>query len=249
MNDQEHEKRRNRGKDPRDEELFGLDAQRDKLSSALNDMYYLLSKDYPPRATLALVGNRYRLRQRQILALQGMACSANDIECRRAKEVSADHLQEKTIFLDGFNIVIILETFLSGGYVFKGLDGCYRDISSVHGSYKRVKQTEEVLISAGLALQKLGVKQTTWIFDTPVSNSGRLMTLCYEIAAEHGFSWEIHLDNAPDKYLITGSRLIASSDAWILNGCYQWFNFTSFMINHVFNSSKALNIMDHTTKL
>jgi hypothetical protein len=129
MSEQEFETRRNRGKDPRDEELFGPANEREKLSLALDDMYYLLSKDYPPRATLALVGNRYRLRQRQILALQGMACSAMDIDNRKRKEISADKVRGETIFLDGFNVVIILETLLSGGYVFKGLDGCYRDIS------------------------------------------------------------------------------------------------------------------------
>src|ERR1700756_62167 len=123
MDDQQPETRRNRGKDPHDESLFGLVKEREKLLLALNDMYYLLSKDYPPRATLSLVGNRYRLRQRQILALQGMACSAKDIENRKHKEVAADSIHGKTVWLDGFNIVIILETLFSGGFVFKGLDG------------------------------------------------------------------------------------------------------------------------------
>lgn len=249
MNNEESATRRSRGKDPRDEELFGLTDQREKLLLALNDMHYLLSKDYPPRATLALVGNRYRLRQRQIFALQGMACSAKGIECRRLKEVPADDMQGKTIFLDGFNIVIILETLLSGGYVFKGLDGCYRDISSVHGSYKRVKQTEDVLILIGNALNRLGVQLAIWIFDAPVSNSGRLKTLSNQIAKEHGFPWEIYLDNAPDKYLVTENRLIASSDAWILNRCYQWFNLTSYIINSLLGNHKAMNIIAQSNKI
>lgn len=121
MNDEQPESRRNRGKDPHDEKLFAPAKEREKLLLALDDMHYLLSKDYPPRATLALVGNRYRLRQRQILALQGMTCSASDIEIRKRKELSADNIIGKTIYLDGFNIVIILETFLSGGFVFKGI--------------------------------------------------------------------------------------------------------------------------------
>jgi hypothetical protein len=246
MNDQEAYTLRNRGKDPRDDALFGSESQREKLLLALNDMYYLLSKDYPPRATLALVGNRYRLRDRQILALQGMACSAKDIESRKLKEVTADSIQGKTIYLDGFNIVIILETLLSGGYVFRGLDGCYRDISSVHGSYKRVKQTADVLITIGNALQELGAERVIWIFDAPVSNSGRLKTLCYETAKEHGFTWEVYLNNAPDKYLIAEHRLIASSDAWVLNGCYQWFNLASFIIKHVLDGSVTINIIDHS---
>jgi len=246
MEDQESDTRRNRGKDPRDEDLFGLESQREKLLLALGDMHYLLNKDYPPRATLALVSNRYRLRHRQILALQGMACSEKDIECRKLKEVAVDNLQGATIYLDGFNIVIILETMLSGGYVFRGLDGCYRDISSVHGSYKRVNQTHDVLVTIGNALRKLGAERVIWIFDAPVSNSGRLKTLCYEIAQEQGFSWEVYLDNAPDKYLIAENRLIASSDAWVLNSCYKWFNLASFIINQVLESYETTNILDYS---
>jgi hypothetical protein len=244
MSDQQSEIRRNRGKDPHDEELFGSAKEREKLLLALEDMYYLLSKDYPPRSTLALVGNRYRLRQRQILALQGMACSAQDIENRKQKELPADSIRGKTIYLDGFNVVIILETLLSGGYVFKGLDGCYRDISSVHGSYKRVKQTEEVLIIAGKAFQELGAEQVIWLFDAPVSNSGRIKSLCYEIAEEHGFALDIYLDNAPDKFLVAEDRLVVSSDAWILNNCSSWFNLISFIINHLLDKNRVMNIIN-----
>jgi len=243
MDGEQSEIPRNRGKNPHDDMLFGLRKERGKLLLALNDMHYLLTKDYPARATLALVSNRYRLRQRQMLALQGMACSAKDIENRKLKEVAADHIQGKTIYLDGFNVVIILETFLSGGFIFKGLDGCYRDISSVHGSYKRVRQTEDVLITIGKALHGLGVERVIWIFDAPVSNSGRIKTLCYEIATAHGFAWDVYLDNAPDKFLIAEKRLIVSSDAWVLNNCYAWFNLLSYIMNQVLDGGKEMNII------
>lgn len=245
MNDHQSEPRRNRGKDPHDEAFFGSPKAQTKLLQALQDMYYLLSKDYPSRTTLSLVGNRYRLRQRQILALQGMACSSKDIENRTAKEVSAESIRSKTIYLDGFNVVIILETFLSEGFVFRGLDGCYRDISSVHGSYKRVTQTESVLIIVGKALSELSPARVVWIFDAPVSNSGRLKTLCYEIAKVHGFVWDIYLDNAPDKFLVAENRVIVSSDAWVLNGCHAWFNLVSHIINHTLNSGQATNIINN----
>lgn len=243
MSDEQPETRRNRGKDPEDDALFSPAHEQEKLLTALDDMHYLLSKDYPPRATLALVGNRYRLRQRQILALQGMACSADDIILRRKKQISSADVEGKTIYLDGFNVLIVMETLLSGGFVFKGLDGCYRDISSVHGSYKRIRQTENVLITIGSALQKLGAGEVIWIFDAPISNSGRLKTLCYEIATQHGFAWNIYLDHAPDKYLIAENRLIASSDAWVLNYCHHWFNLLGYLIEHVLSGSREMNII------
>jgi len=201
------------------------------MGEGLKDMHYLLSRDFPVTSSLALVGNRYRLNKRQIQALQGMSASAADIESRKSRELTADQLRGQTVWLDGFNILILLETLFSGGYVFKGLDGCYRDISSVHGSYKRVNQTEQSLIHVGTVLQQLGAAQVIWIFDSPVSNSGRLKTFCYEIAARLNFPWNIQLDMAPDKFLAQETRTIISSDAWVLNNCASWFNLGAYVIH------------------
>lgn len=213
--------------------LFGQPEAQEKLQHALEDLYYLLGRNYPLKASLALAGNRYQLVKRQLQALQGMACSANELSLRKNKEVPPSALKDETILLDGFNILIILETALSGGFVFEGLDGCYRDISSVHGSYRTVQTTEEALITIGKTLQQLQLKKVIWVFDAPVSNSGKLKGTCYEIAGEHDFPWEIRLENAPDKYLIENSGLICSSDAWVLDECKSWFNLGAHIINNL----------------
>ena len=225
---------KNRGKSSEDEKAFGSTKEQNKLFEGLKDMLYLLSREYPAKSSLSLVGNRYRLNKRQLLALQGMSCSESETQNRKNKEITAADLKGKTIYLDGFNVLILLETLLSGGYIFKGHDGCYRDVSSVHGTYRKVNQTEEVLILVGEALKKLEAERVIWIFDTPVSNSGKLKTLGYELAEKHNFSWDIYLENSPDKYLAENNRLISSSDAWILNECSQWFNLGAYIINSIY---------------
>lgn len=195
-------------------------------------MHYLLSRNYPAKASLALAGNRYQLVQRQLQALQGMACSAAEISKRKEKELSPAALKHQTILLDGFNILIILETALSGGFIFEGLDGCYRDIASVHGTYKKAQHTEEALVIIGNTLQQLQLQKVIWVFDAPISNSGKLKGVCYELAEKHGFPWDIILDNHPDKYLIDNKGLVSSSDGWVLNECAAWFNLGAFIINN-----------------
>jgi hypothetical protein len=213
--------------------LFAHPEAQEKLLQALEDLYYLLCRDYPIKASLALAGNRYKLVKRQLQALQGMACSAHELRKRKNTELSPAALKDETILLDGFNILIVLETALSGGFVFEGLDGCYRDISSVHGSYRTVQTTEEALILIGKTLQQLQLQKVIWVFDAPVSNSGKLKGTCYEIAGKHHFPWEIKLENAPDKYLIENSGLICSSDAWVLDECKSWFNLGAHIINNL----------------
>jgi hypothetical protein len=215
-----------------DQSLFGTPEAQNNLLNALEDIYYLLSRNYPAKASLALVGNRYQLVQRQLQALQGMSCSAKEISSRKERELSPAALKDQTILLDGFNVLIILETALSGGFVFEGLDGCYRDIASVHGTYKKAQHTEEALIIIGNTLQQLQLQKVIWVFDAPISNSGKLKGSCYELAEKHGFPWEIILDNHPDKYLINNKGLVCSSDGWVLNECTAWFNLGAYIIKN-----------------
>ncbi len=233
---------RNKDQQIADSALFGPVITQNQLKPALEDMYYLLSRDYPQKASLALVGNRYDLIRRQQLALQGMSCSRQQLENRKNKELHSGELKNKVVYIDGFNLLILLETAYAGGFVFKGLDGCYRDISSVHGTYKMINDTGDVLVLIGEALQKLEVQKVIWIFDAPVSNSGKLKGFCYELAETHQFPWEIYLENDPDKYLIAGDKLVCSSDAWILDECAEWFNLGAWMLNN--ERSDALNIVD-----
>jgi hypothetical protein len=235
---------KNRGKSSEDDGLFGNEKQRHKLAEALTDMHYLLSRGYPTKAALVLAGNRYRLKTRQIQALQGMCADEQEINLRKARELTPKEIAGKTLYLDGFNIIILLETLLSGGYIFKGLDGCYRDISSVHGTYKKVNQTKDVLLLIGKTLQQLQAEKAVWIFDAPVSNSGKMKAFCYEVATENNYPWEIHLDNAPDKFLIVNNRLACSSDAWILNECSSWFNLEGYIIEGLYGDGRPDNLLE-----
>lgn len=111
---------------------------------------------------------------------------------------NAAELNDQIIEIDGFNILILLESALSGGYVFKGRDGLYRDISSVHGSYKRVVKTEEAILMIGECLQSLKVQRVKWYLDQPVSNSGRLKSKLLELSGAQAFNWEVELVFDPD---------------------------------------------------
>ncbi|WP_254493307.1 DUF5616 domain-containing protein, partial [Salmonella enterica] len=67
--------------------------------------------------------------------------SEGQLHNRKRKELEVSDLAGKTVYLDGFNVLILLESLLSEAYIFEGADGCFRDLSGVHGTYKRVNQT------------------------------------------------------------------------------------------------------------
>jgi len=234
---------RNRGKNTGDDALFGSEKQIGKLKLAVEDMHYLLSREYPEKAASDLVGNRYRLKTRQIQALRGASASAAQLQNRQLKQIEASDLKGKTIYLDGFNVLILLESLLSEAYIFEGLDGCIRDLSGVHGTYKRVNQTLRAVELVAFFYRKNQIHQLVWIFDKPVSNSGRIKQSILEFAEEHQLNWEFDLQYNPDKLLAESSEIIISSDAWILDHCKAWFNLIGYLIKEENLSVNLIKMM------
>lgn len=222
---------RSRGKHPNDDRLFGA-KWIPIFKDALDDVCYLLTRDYGEKSATQLVGNRYRLNSRQQKALMRMSGNLHNIEKRQQKQLTIAQLENQTIVIDGFNLLILLESALSGAFIFKCQDGTYRDISSVHGSYKRVIQTEEAMLMVGETLKKFKTKHVHWYFDAPVSNSGRLKVILHEIAEKHGYSWDITLDNNPDKVLAESTDVVVSSDSWVLDETKRWFNLGKYLLEH-----------------
>ena len=221
---------RNRGKETGDDALFGSAKTILRIKEALKDMSYLLSRNYPEKASSELVGNNYKLKTRQIKVLRTASASNQQLENRKSKQFFISCLKDKIIYLDGFNIVILLESLLSGAYIFQGLDSCYRDLSGVHGTYKRVHQTQKSIELVSSFFKKSKAEKLIWVFDKPVSNSGRIKQLISSFAEENQLNWDVILENNPDKYLIEQYYPIISSDAWILDECKNWFNLTDYII-------------------
>lgn len=222
---------RNRGKQSSDDKWFSLKWQA-VFSDALDDLCYLLSRGYADNSALQIVGNRYKLNKRQRNAVFRMSCSDQEIIGRNQSACKVIELEDEIVEIDGFNLLILLESALSGAYLFKGRDGLYRDISSVHGSYKRVLKTEHAILLIGTVLKELKVKSALWYLDQPVSNSGRLKTRLLELSKTNEFNWTVELVFNPDKVLAKSNSIVISSDGWILDRAKRWFNLGAYLIEH-----------------
>lgn len=224
---------KNRGKEASDDTLFGTAKMQSKLKEAVTDMHYFLSRGYGEKATLALVGNRYRLNARQQQAVRGMSASQQQIEDRKAKEIQSQNLEGKEVCFDGFNVLILLESILSNAYVFQGQDGFIRDLSSVYGTYKKVKQTSQAIELVCDFFRNEKIKKALWLFDKPVSNSGKLKQIIEEIASNNNFNWEVQLVNNPDKVMVESDYIAITSDAWILDNVSSNFNLMKYILSKV----------------
>jgi hypothetical protein len=218
-----------RGAAPKDERLFSAGQVR-VLRVAAADLCWLLDRDYAARSAIQLVGNRHNLVSRQRMALSRYACSAADVQRRAQSRVEPADVRGKELWLDGYNILTVLESALAGAVVLPGRDGCCRDIAGIHRRYRRVNETVPALKLVGETVATLGVGRCRWLLDQPVSNSGRLKTLILETARNAGWNMEAELTFSPDHLLARTDQIIATSDGIVLDRCRQWINLASLII-------------------
>ncbi len=217
------DKRTHRGPHPADEKLFAEGAI-SSLLEAIADFSFLLTKGYAEKSALKLVGDKFSLTERQRLAVMRSACSDEQLVSRNKRCVAPENLKNESIAIDGYNLLITIEAAMSGGVIFKGRDGCFRDLASVHGTYRKVTETIPALELIGQFLREAGVDKALWLLDSPVSNSGRLKTLIGELARKNKWDWEIELLLSPDTELKKIDAIVASSDSVILDTCQRWTN-------------------------
>ncbi|MBN1817410.1 MAG: DUF434 domain-containing protein [Sedimentisphaerales bacterium] len=215
--------RKHRGPHPDDAHLFG-EEQILILQAALGDYLWLLDRGYAPNSSLKLVGDRFSLVKRQRLALMRCGCTGIQARKRQARCIGSEQIRGRPICLDGYNVLITMEAFLSGGLLFRAVDGCFRDLASQHGSYRKVEETIPALESIGRTLERLEPASVTWLFDKPVSNSGRLKQLVERIAAENEWFWQVHLTDRCDHDLAQSHDILVTSDSAVLDQCRIWFN-------------------------
>ncbi|WP_051203376.1 DUF434 domain-containing protein [Hugenholtzia roseola] len=233
---------KHRGANPKDAENFAP-ALLPLLRQALSDLQWLLDKNYSFDASLKLVGDKFTLTTRQRKALQHCLCTQAQAKKRQEKEVG--NWQQKwqnpaskppALLIDGYNLLITLECALSGAPIFVGLDGCLRDIASIHSTYRKVEETLPALQLLAEAFSALAPPSLTWILDAPISNSGRLKGLILETFALHAptLPCEVFLEKNADKSLIErswqGQIPVISADSWVIEEAFAWVNFLPFLL-------------------
>lgn len=218
------DRRKHRGPHPRDRELFS-DERLFDLRMATADLSFLLDRGYAPDSSLKIVGDRYRLTQRQRVAVRRATCPPATAKARRSRMLDI-HASADKLLLDGFNVIVSVEAALAGGVLLHCMDDTIRDLASVHGSYRRVDETVQAVDRIADLLDQCRFSEIRWLLDRPVSNSGRLAGLLREIAAERSRPWSVELSDEVDLALATSGIPVATSDSGVLDQAPVWINLT-----------------------
>ncbi len=230
------DKRAHRGRHPEDDKLFATD-RLFALHTAVLEHSWLLSRGYAHVSALKLVGDRHRLTARQRTAVMRCACTDAAAGDRQRRRVALDALGSRSLGVDGYNLLITIESDLSGGLILVGRDGCYRDLASIHGTYRKVEETVPAIRLIADYLARFEVPHIDWYLDRPVSNSGRLKTIMAEVLERRAVDgksdagWNIQLVASPDATLRAYPGVAATSDSAVLDRCGQWVNLAALIID------------------
>ncbi|WP_031436037.1 DUF434 domain-containing protein [Methylobacter tundripaludum] len=235
-----HEQR-HRGVHLNDQALFSGEPLL-RLHDAVYEFCWLLNRGYARHSVMQLVGDHHQLVKRQRLAISRAACSNTSRELRKTTCLPIEQIKDRQLVIDGFNLIISVETAMAGGLLLRCCDGCIRDIAGIHGTYRLVHETRQAIELIGNVLQAFSPASV--LFDKPVSNSGRLAEMVRDIATAHHWNWQAELIDNPDQVIRNSCKVAITSDSAILDGGVQWVNLGAYLTTNHFHESWLIDFSD-----
>ncbi|MDI6884571.1 MAG: DUF434 domain-containing protein [Hadesarchaea archaeon] len=144
------------------------------LGNAVRDLRYLLDRGYPRDSAVNFVSNHYRLPLGERHLLTRCVFSRQEVIAHRKKAVKAGAVRGKRLGIDGYNVLITVESLLMGKQIIRCDDGFIRDLRAIFGKYRSTPATSRALSALVRAIAKSRPKTVVVFFDKQVSRSGEL---------------------------------------------------------------------------
>lgn len=211
------------------------------LKRASDDVLAIIDRGYPIKSVSTFVGNHYQLSERQRVAIVRAVSPTADVSTRLNKLKT--HCEDETVYIDGLNVIITLETMLSETTLIKCMDNTLRDLCGLRGTYRLIDKTDMAIRLIGEELADLRVSKAMFYLDSPVSNTGRLSQRIYELL--QGFPFEVEVELVPNADVILEDKPnVITSDAIILNKCHSWIDLAYSIVCKKYPNTPIVNFID-----
>jgi len=153
------------------------------LRRAAVEVRYLLDRGYPSEPAIRFVSDHHRLPQEQRFVLTRVAVPSSLAASRKGKRISANELQGRTIAIDGYNVLITVESLIVGAPVYLCDDGFLRDTRGIFRRYRSSDHTTLALSEILTILKENGIGRVEVLLDQQISKSGELAAKIREMMA------------------------------------------------------------------
>jgi len=141
------------------------------------DLRHLLGRGFNRESAVRFVADRYQLSRTERLILYRGVYDKATAQMHRRKTVSKMGIRDKRLAVDGYNVMITLESALLGRLLILCDDGIVRDVSAVHSKYRSSNTTDKALDKIVTEIASLKPSQVMFFLDGQISKSGELASL------------------------------------------------------------------------
>ncbi|KXS44218.1 MAG: protein of unknown function DUF434 [Methanolobus sp. T82-4] len=144
------------------------------LIEAAKDIRYLLERGYPGSSAVRFVGDHYRLKDKQRFILSRNVLAPSVASGRRRKRVNCTDTEGRHLLIDGYNVLITLESYLKGEEMWTGDDGFIRDNRGVFNNHVNDRTTCRAVELMNSVLMAANLHSVILLLDLQMSMSGKL---------------------------------------------------------------------------
>jgi hypothetical protein len=184
---------------------------------AAQEARYLIDRGYPTGSAVRYISDHHRLPDEHRFVL-GRTIVAKEVARRRmAKVVGLPALRGKTVFVDGYNVLITTESLLANCSVYLCDDGFLRDTRGLFAGYRPSPATANALFEILDILARAKPARAEVLLDQQISRSGELAAQMREIMGELGLPGEARTARDVDHQLKVCGAAVASSDGNVID--------------------------------
>lgn len=198
---------------------------------AVQDLRYLLNRGFPRSSAVEFVSDHYQLELEKRHLLARCVFSEDEIGDHRNRLLDPSESEGRELGIDGYNVLITVESILNGESVVKCDDGFVRDLQAIFGKYKMTDSSESALVEILREVRDMEFGNVTLLFDEQVSKSGELAGLTRLHMEKMGIEgnartavgvdakvWDFDVSASSDRVIIERSSRVLDIPAEFLNG-------------------------------
>jgi hypothetical protein len=200
---------------------------REKLLKPARDIRRILLWGYPKFATIRFVADHFQLNVEERHILTRIIVPPERIASRISKKVAFIDTRYKDILLDGYNVLLSVDSLLRKKPIWLCDDGYVRDTRCYFSKAKQVEDLEKSLDLVIKFLCEAHPKSVIFLLDAQISRSGELAGFIRYKMEEHEIPGEARISKTTDFELKAyeecqkNDLVVATSDGIVIDSVSQ----------------------------
>jgi hypothetical protein len=176
-----------------------------------------MDRGYPAASAVRFVSDHHRLSEDERMVLQRVIVPASIALSRMAKNLRLHALNNRTVFLDGYNCIITTESLLEGFAVYLCDDGFLRDTRGFFRRYRASQRASRLIQEILSLLAEAGTGRAVFLLDSQISRSGELAGEIRGMMAQMSLFGDALCLRDVDRQLKSCREIVASSDGIVID--------------------------------